>query len=96
MSIKDDWPETKCFGSATVGPKGQVVIPAHARKELDIDTGATLLVFESFHGQGLVLLKADAVKQMLGMMSKRLTGFEKLLKDYRSPEVAKGSRRVNR
>ena len=95
MSIKDGWPETKCFGSATVGPKGQVVIPAHARKELDIDTGATLLVFESFHGKGLVLIKADAVEQMLSMMSNRLTGFEKLLKDYRSPE-AKGSRRVNR
>lgn len=87
MSVKDDWCETKCFGSATVGPRGQVVIPANARKELGIETGATLLAFKLFHGQGLVLLKVDAVEKMLGMMSERLIDFEKLLKDYRPPKA---------
>ncbi len=89
MSVKDDWGKNRCFGSTTVGPKGQVVIPANARKELGIDTGATLLAFEFFHGRGLVLLKVDAVEQMLSMMSERLTAFEKLLKDYKSPEATK-------
>ena len=89
MSVKDDWRENWCFGSTIVGPKGQVVIPVNARKELGIDTGVTLLVFESFHGRGLVLLKVDAVEQMLGMMSERLTDFEQLVKDYKSPKAAK-------
>jgi len=92
MSIKDDQCETRCFGSTTVGPRGQVVIPANARKELDIDTGATLLVFKSFHGRGLVLLKADAVEQMLSMMSEHLASFEKLVEDYKLPRAAKGKR----
>ena len=48
MSVKDDLGKHRCFGSTTVGPKGQVVIPANARKELGIDTGATLLAFEFF------------------------------------------------
>ena len=89
MSIKDGWGKNKCFGSTTVGPKGQVVIPANARKELGIDTGSTLLAFEFFHGQGLVLLKVDAVEQMLSMMSEQLADFEKLVKDYNSPEATK-------
>ncbi len=92
MSIKNNWGEARCFGSTTVGPKGQVVIPVSARKELGIDTGATFLVFKSFHGRGLVLLKVDAVEQMLSMFSERLTDFEKLMKDYRSPKAA-GSRK---
>jgi len=84
MNIKGDWHKNRCFGSATVGPRGQVVIPANARKELGMDTGDTLLVFAFFQSRGLVLLKADAVEQMLNMMSERLSSFEKLVKDYRS------------
>ena len=92
MRVKTDWHEHRCFGSASVGPKGQVVIPVNARKELGIDSGATFLVFEFFHGRGLVLLKVDAVEQMLGMMSERLASFEKLVKDYRSQGAASGKR----
>ena len=76
--------EFKCFGSATVGLKGQVVIPANARKELGINNGDTLLAFKAPHNQGLMLIKADAVEQVLSVMSERLAHFEKLVKDYRS------------
>ena len=92
MEGKDVWHELKCFGSATVSPRGQVVIPASARKELGIDTGATLLVFIGPGGRGLVLLKADTVEEMLSMMSERLTGFEKLVKDHKS-KAAKRKKR---
>jgi len=86
MNVKNNWRENRCFGSAVVGPRGQVVIPANARKELGIDTGATLLVFGSFRGRGLVLLKVDAIEQMLSLMSERLASFEKLVKDYKPPK----------
>jgi len=88
MNVKGIEREFKCFGSATVGLKGQVVIPASARKELGINTGNTFLVFKFFRDQGLVLVKADAVEQMLSVMSERLSYIEKLLKDYK---VAKSS-----
>ena len=90
MDGKHVWHEFRCFGSATVSPRGQVVIPASARKELGIDTGATLLVFMGPAERGLVLLKADAVGEMVSMMSERLADFEKLVKDYRSPKAGKG------
>jgi len=87
--IKDIWGEHKLYGSTTVSPKGQVVIPANARKELGINGGDTLLVFNAPRIEGLFLLKAEAVEQMLTMMSERLTQFEKQLKRYKSPKAAK-------
>jgi len=87
MSVKDDLHRPRVFGSTVVSPRGQVVIPANARRELGIDSGDTLLVCGPPHGLGLLLIKADAVEQMLSMLSERLTGFEKLVKDYRSPKA---------
>ena len=88
MHGKDFWREFKCFGSATVGSRGQVVIPASARKELGIDTGATLLVFMGPGRRGLMLLKADAVEQIVGMLSERLSNMEKSLKNWAPSEAA--------
>ncbi len=90
MKGKDNLHRPKVFGSTTVGPRGQVVIPANARKGMSIDAGTTLLVFKAFHGQGLVLLKVDAIEQMMSMVSQQLSDFEKLVKDYKSPKVASG------
>jgi len=95
MEKKGVWPENRCLGSTTVGPRGQVVIPINARKELDIDAGTTLLVFGGPHGQGLVLLKVDAIEQMMNMVSQRLTDFEKQVKDYKSPKAASEKERAD-
>ncbi len=84
MRIKNVWGEPKCFGSATVGPKGQMVIPVNVRKELGIDTGTTLLLFTGHESRMLVLLPADAMEQALTMMSERLAHFEKLVEGYKS------------
>ncbi len=87
MDIKKIWSENRCLGSTVVGPRGQVVIPVNARKELGIESGTTLLVFKGFQGEGLLLLKVDTIEQILGMISQHLTDFEKLLKDYKLPDV---------
>jgi len=85
--------ELKCFGSATVGSKGQVVIPASARKELSVDTGATLLAFIGPGKRGLFLLKANAVEEMIAVMNEQLTFLEKSLKDNNSPKSASGKKK---
>ncbi len=79
MDGKNVGHEFKCFGSAIVGARGQVVIPANARKELGIEAGATLLVFLG-PGRGLLLLKADALEQIVKMVSEQMGNIEKLLK----------------
>ena len=93
MRGKEVWPEIRCLGSTIVGPRGQVVIPVNARKELGIDTGDTLLVFLGHGRRGLALLKADAIEQMLSIMSERLADFEKLLKNHAPLEAARGRSR---
>ena len=90
MNDRDVWPQIRCLGSTTVSPRGQVVIPAPARRQLDIDTGTTLLVFVSPHGQGLLLLKADAVDQIVSVVSEQLTSLERLNENYRSSKATDG------
>ncbi len=46
------------FGMVTVGDKGQIVIPAKARKLFDISAGDQLVVLGE-EGQGLAILKTD-------------------------------------
>jgi AbrB family looped-hinge helix DNA binding protein len=89
MNSKDIWHDFKCFGSATLGPRGQLVIPANARKKLGIEAGTTLLVFLGPAGKGLFLFKADAVEQMVRMASEHLSAVEDLIKSY-APSKAAG------
>ena len=58
------------FGMVTVGEKGQIVIPAKARKLFNIESGDHLIVLGD-EGQGLAIIKtkdflkmADTVKKM--------------------------------
>jgi AbrB family looped-hinge helix DNA binding protein len=90
MYGKDSWQEFRCFGSATVGSRGQVVIPAHARKELGIEVGDTLLVFSGPGRKGLTLFRADAVEQLVKMVSEQLPTVEKVL--TRKTQSRAGSR----
>ena len=77
----------RCFGSATVGPKGQIVIPVNARKELGIDTGTTILFFTGPERRMLVLFPADVMEEMLSMMSEGLAHFEKIVREQKSKAV---------
>jgi len=85
MEGKGSWPGFRCFGSAMVGSRGQVVIPASARKELGINTGTTLLVFIGTPRIGLTLLKADTVERIVSKVSEQLNSVEKILKNYAPP-----------
>lgn len=65
----------KLFGTATVGTKGQIVIPAEAREELNIQPGDRLYVLGSMHASGLVLLKEDTIEEVVQQMSAQIEGF---------------------
>jgi AbrB family looped-hinge helix DNA binding protein len=65
-------PFSSCFhGVATVGEKGQVVIPASARKALELETGEKLLVFGM--GDGTVMLcKVSEIAKLSAAFGHRL------------------------
>jgi AbrB family looped-hinge helix DNA binding protein len=62
-------PEGKRFyGSITVSDRGQIVIPASARRDFDIQVGDKLLVLGDLE-QGLALVKASTLlKKIPGLL----------------------------
>jgi AbrB family looped-hinge helix DNA binding protein len=53
------------YGSATMGERGQIVIPAEARAEMDMKPGEKLLIMKHPAHPGLMLFKIDAVREFL-------------------------------
>ena len=47
-----------------VGPKGQITIPAVARKMFDIKEGETLIVLGDLH-RGIALMKSDLFYELM-------------------------------
>ncbi len=62
----------KIFGIATVGSKGQIVIPADARDEMQFKEGDRVVILRAPRG-GIFVVKANVVEEMLGTMQTRLT-----------------------
>jgi AbrB family looped-hinge helix DNA binding protein len=69
--------DPRFYGAVTVSDRGQVVIPAEARRELGIAVGDKMLVMSGPRG-GLMLIKANLVTQMLGQWSGFMRQLEQL------------------
>lgn len=70
--------DKKLYGTATVGTKGQVVIPADAREELGIQPGDRLYVINAMHGSGIMLLKEEMLQSFVNQMSAQIDEFRAL------------------
>ena len=68
----------KLYGTATVGTKGQVVIPAEAREELAIATGDRLYVIGSPDSGFIGLLKEEALEKIMQHMTEQMENFRAL------------------
>jgi AbrB family looped-hinge helix DNA binding protein len=56
------------YGAVTIGERGQVVIPADARKRFQLEPGDKLLVFRHPHAPGLVLARVDDIQALLAQL----------------------------
>ena len=72
-------PEEHFYGAATVGDRGQIVIPAEARKSLGIQPGDKVLVMSHPFGAGLVIFKIDAMREFLTTFIEGLRGMERTI-----------------
>jgi AbrB family looped-hinge helix DNA binding protein len=63
------------FGMVTVGDKGQIVIPAKARKLFDISPGDQLVVLGD-ESQGMAILKAKDFLNMANIIRKTIRNSE--------------------
>ena len=55
--------EGRLYGTVKVGDRGQIVIPANAPKEPNINPGDLLFVMTGRNHGGLTMVKADAMRE---------------------------------
>ena len=80
FSLKDHF-----YGAATVGERGQIVIPVEARKRYGIETGDKILIMGAPHERGLMLIKIEAMREFMTTIMSDLQEMEQ--------EIALGSAR---
>jgi len=64
--------DPRIYGTVKVGDRGQVVIPAEARKELDIKPGDLLFVVAGKNRRGITMVKADIMRELVEKITKGL------------------------
>ncbi len=74
MKSMKDISTIQLWGTATVGSKGQIVIPREAREELGICEGDRLVVMSAPHNKGAVIFKADVFEKTMMEMSRQFAG----------------------
>ncbi len=78
------------YGAATIGERGQLVIPAEGRKELGLEPGTKLLAFRG-PGNSLLLVTPDRVANFLTMTMERLSQLERLAERLQAEEGTSAS-----
>jgi len=67
------------YDSVTVGERGQVVIPAKARKDFGIKAGDKLIVLCGPGKMGIALVPSKHMAKMFAKLSEHITKFKDLL-----------------
>ena len=69
------------YGTVTVGERGQIVVPAQARVDFDINPGDKLLVFSDPHRIGLNIVNVLNVGPIMTLMEQTLARMRQELGD---------------
>lgn len=72
--------EDATYGMVTVGERGQIVIPAEARRELGIEPGDKLIIMRHPMYAGFLAFKIQAVREFLEMFQREVERLEEHLK----------------
>jgi AbrB family looped-hinge helix DNA binding protein len=78
----------KFLGVTRVSDKGQVVIPADARAEFELEPGDKLIVL-SGPGGGLMFFKPEFFDKHLNFITKRIEDFQKINEDLSKEDTGK-------
>lgn len=68
----------KILGTTTVGDRGQVVIPAEAREEMNINAGDKFVVFGNKNKGAVIMIKADLFNKVADIFLSKSKKLQKL------------------
>lgn len=72
--------DKKLYGTATVGTKGQIVIPAEAREELNLRPGDKLYIAGSPSKKVLFCLKEEQLEALVAKITSDAEAVKEMLK----------------
>jgi AbrB family looped-hinge helix DNA binding protein len=75
--------DKRLYGTATVGTKGQIVIPSAAREEMSINTGDRLYVLGTPNKGMFMLLKEDKIEEFIDQMNVQVKLFNNFKKSQK-------------
>ena len=75
--------DKKLYGTATVGTKGQVVIPADARKVLGIEEGDRLYVVGSETNKFVGFIKEEQLQELIGKLTESVESHAAMLDELK-------------
>lgn len=81
--------QKRLYGTATIGTKGQIVIPAKAREELGLETGQELFVVGTGETKVLVLLPSESIEGFIQHLNLQIEQFDSLKKSAKKSTEAK-------
>jgi AbrB family looped-hinge helix DNA binding protein len=69
------------YGAAVLGERGQIVIPAEARRNMQISPGDKLIVLSGPQGRrALMIIKAESILELLGKATEHISRLESMIK----------------
>ncbi len=74
------------LGTATVGERGQVAIPAEARRAIGIKPGNKLLFFSGPNQSGLHMVKAEELGRLVKHLTNKAQTIEQLINQVETEE----------
>lgn len=83
-------------GVATVGERGQIVIPAEVRKKYGMDKGDKLLIFAHPFKEGIMIFPMGEMENFMREMVAGLTQIQEQLKSDEDVPATAAKRSVNR
>ena len=78
MNKKLQEDDSVCYGTATIGQRGQLVIPASARKRLKLLAGEKVLVFGKAE-QMIAIVKINQLNRIVSQFTKALGDLQEVL-----------------
>lgn len=76
--------DKKMYGTATVGTKGQIVIPSDAREELGIEPGDRLYIAGSPSKKVLFCLKEEQLRELVDKLTSRVEAVNEFIAEANS------------
>ena len=83
--------DKKLYGLATIGEKGQIVVPAEARRALRLKKGDKLLVFGL--GDMIAFATPSNLEKMAGRLAERLSAIQGIIGKNQLPSANRGKRK---